>query len=470
MFCGLDEGIKIKFVIDTIVAPATALYPSAIGIVRISGERTSEIISKLTKRNNFRPRFAHLVQIYDEDGSLMDEGILIFYQKPKSYTGEDMAEIFVHGNPILINHIIKLCIKYGARIAQEGEFTKRAFLNGKISLEKAEAVLSIVNSPTILGVKASLKILKGEFGKIMESIRQKIVDVLSDLQASVDFPEDVDIELPREKIEENLRGVLSYIQGIYESWRRSRFMSEDIVCVIIGKPNAGKSSLFNSLVGESRAIISPFPGTTRDYIDARIDVGGVIAKIIDTAGIRHTPDPVEQEGIKRAIELSKKGNIIICVFDSSSDFTQDDRKTIEVALSSEEAELIIFAINKSDIGNVDYYKKVVSEFTSSSSKKIEIIPTSCVRNENIENVRNTIKDFVMSSGNSEFFALSSRQVAIIQSVMEDTSRALEYILSSDYLGAILHLQDALTKIDDIFGKGSLPEVIENIFSKFCIGK
>lgn len=454
--------------VDTIVSPATPLFPSAIGIIRISGPKTRDIISVLTKRYSFSPRFAHLVQLYDEDGKFLDEGIVIFYPGPKSYTGEDMAELFVHGNPVLINHIVFLCIKNGARMAQEGEFTKRAFLNGKLSLEKAESVLSLVSSSTINGVKAAAKMLKGEFEDTLLTIRTKLINILSDIEASVDFPEDVDPDLPREMLLQSLESVLKHLQSIYDSWRNSRMMVDGAICIILGKPNVGKSSLFNILVGESRAITSPLPGTTRDYIDAKIDIGGVIIKLVDTAGIRQTSDPIEEEGVRRTIELSKRCDILLCVFDSSSDFTEDDLRTINVAFSSE-AELVVLIINKSDIGDVKKYEGILSEFRT-EQKTIKKIVTSCANNHNIDEIRATIKDFVMKGDNDDFFAMSSRQVGLILAAIEKTQKAYELMRFSDYLGSILHLRDVLTNIDDIFGKGSSQDIIDEIFKKFCIGK
>lgn len=454
---------------DTIVSPATPLFPSAIGLVRLSGPRCKEIVAKLTKRNNFRNRFAHLVEIYDDDGKIIDEGILIFYEKPSSYTGEDMAEISLHGNPVIINHVVSLCIKNGARMAQEGEFTKRAFLNGKITLEKAESILSVVNSSTLEGVKASIRILKGEFQNVIEKIRSKIIDIISDIQASLDFPEDVDTEITKDKIQQNVYETLNDLEKIYSSWKSSRMMIEGATCTIIGKPNAGKSSLFNLLVGESRAIISPFPGTTRDYIDARIDVGGgVLIKLIDTAGIRQTPDPVEKEGIKRAIELSSESDVILCVFDSSSEFDNDDKKSIEISLSSK-AEILIFIINKSDIGDVSKYERILEGFKQ-HGKDLKILSISCLKNENIDRLKETIKDFVVKGKDQDFFALSSRQIGLISLVMEKLKTSLEFISASDYLGSVIEIKEALSNIDDLFGKGSSPEVIDNIFKKFCIGK
>ncbi len=454
---------------DTIVSHATPLFPSAIGVVRLSGPRVKEIITKLTRKNNFRRRYAHLVEIYDDDGKNIDECILIFYEKPSSYTGEDMAEIFLHGNPVIINHVVSLCIKNGARMAREGEFTKRAFLNGKITLERAESILSIVNSSTIDGVKASIRILKGEFQDVVERIRLKIVDILSDLEASLDFPEDVDMEITKEKIQQNIYEALEEIQKIYLSWKNSRMMVDGAMCTIIGKPNAGKSSLFNLLVGESRSIISPFPGTTRDYIDTRIDVGGgVLIRLIDTAGVRQTPDPIEQEGIKRAIEISSESDIILCVFDSSSEFDEDDKKSVEVSLSSK-AQLVIFIINKSDKGDVSRYERIIENFKT-EDKETKTLSVSCLKNENIDKVREEIKDFVVKGKDHDFFALSARQIGLLSLIIDKLKNALEFISNSDYLGSVLCIREALTSIDDLLGRGSSPEVIENIFKKFCIGK
>lgn len=453
---------------DTIVSPATPLFPSAVGMIRISGPKAAEIVSSITKRKEFLPRRAHLVDLYDEDGGVIDEAIVIFYPKPNSYTGEDMAEIFTHGNPVLINHVISLCIKGGARMAHEGEFTKRAFLNGKLSLEKAESILSVVNSSTIAGIKASVRVLKGDFERVIKEIRSQLIEVSSDIEASVDFPEDVDTDISTEWILSRLGDVLRKVERIYSSWRSSRMMVSGAICSIIGKPNVGKSSLFNLLVGEARAIISSFPGTTRDYVDAMVDLGGAMVKIIDTAGIRGTEDPIEQEGIRRAMKVSKESDVVLCLFDSASEFCDDDSKAIDVALSSD-AELVIFVINKSDIGDVRAYEDILWGLDC-RGKRMKVLSISCAENRNIDMIRSAIRDFIFEGGSGEFFALSSRQAGLLFSVMEDIKRAEEFLSHSDYLGGVLHLREALKKIDDVFGVGSLPEVIDSIFKKFCIGK
>ena len=465
---------------DTIVAPATAPFPSAIGAVRLSGRKTSDILRKIFSPASKKaphpinsPRKAVYGVLHDEKGEELDDCIAIFYSSPKSYTGEDMAEIFVHGNPVLVEYVVKLCIKMGARHAREGEFTKRAYLNGKITLEKTEAINAIVRASTIEGVKRSVKVLQGEFEKTLNKMKKEIIQVLSEVEASIDFPEDVDEELPHEKILGDIVKLSREIEEIGERWSRTKFLIEGATCSIIGKPNVGKSTLFNAILGESRAIVSPVPGTTRDYIDVKIDIGGVVIRLVDTAGIRKTPDPIEEEGIKKAIEITEKSDIVICVFDSSQvEITEDDISVVDVAVRSG-AEKIIFVVNKSDIGKPKRYIEMIKEnmLPSSLFQKTVIVSVSAKRKEGIELLKSEIKKFILEGeGDSGLSVISSRQKVVLDGIISDIKRAEEYIMNLEYIGVSYSLRSALQKIDDIFGIGSSEEVINSIFQNFCIGK
>jgi tRNA modification GTPase len=464
---------------DTIVAPATPPFPSAIAIIRISGKDTLSILKSLTNAEFEVPRKIKFVRIYDQDGKeVIDEGMAVFFKGPKSYTGEDMAEIYLHGNPLLVDYVVNLCIRYGARFAGEGEFTKRAYLNGKITLEKAEAINSIIRSSTLEGVKSSLKVLRGEFEVLLKEIKNEILEVLSKIEASIDFPEDVDWELPYAKLYQEVLEVSKKVKEIAQRWKSTKVLIDGPKCVIVGKPNVGKSSIFNAILGQSRAIVSPIPGTTRDFIDAKIDIGGVIATIVDTAGIRRTPDPIEEEGIRRTKEVLKSADVAICVFDSSSDFQDDDKDALEYTLFSEASKLI-FVINKIDIGDLRKWENLlrekISDFVSGASdpedkKDISIIATSVNYKESIEKLRAEIRSFLNTFRSDDLSVISKRQKILLDEIAADAERALDFMKNSEYIGASYSLKDALGKIDEVFGVGSSEEVINKIFSNFCVGK
>ncbi|GBD02836.1 tRNA modification GTPase MnmE [bacterium HR19] len=465
---------------DTIVAPASPLMPSPIHIIRLSGSKVLEILSKLTRKDfsSKEPRKFYLARIYGENGEELDEGLVVFFKAPHSYTGEDMAEIFIHGNPILTDYIVKLCISYGARYAREGEFTKRAFLNGKVTLEKSEAINSLIRASTLEGVKRSFSVLKGEFEKLMNTLREEILDVVSQVEASIDFPEDVDYELTYEEIMRKVSELYQKINRILSEWKSTKTLIYGAKCVIVGKPNVGKSMLFNSIIGYSRAIVSPIPGTTRDFIDSDVDIGGAIVKIVDTAGVRKTYDPIEKEGIERTLKIADSADILICVFDSSEkELQEDDEEVLKIIKASQDKKVII-AINKIDIGYSDFWinllRKKIEEISEKNieGKQFAIIPVSAKERIGIDAIKEEIlKFFSQSISSSESVSIiTSRQKAVAEEILQSVFTARNFMVQSDYLGTAYSLRNAIKKIDEMLGKESSHEIIDKIFSTFCIGK
>jgi len=271
-------------------------------------------------------------------------------------------------------------------------------------------------------------------------------------------------------------GSFKKVKEIAQRWKSTKVLIDGPKCVIVGKPNVGKSSIFNAILGQSRAIVSPVPGTTRDFIDAKIDIGGVIATVIDTAGIRRAPDPIEEEGIRRTKEVLRSADIAICVFDSSSDFQDDDKDALEYTLVSEAFKLI-FVINKIDIGDLKKWENLLREKISNfvscdreDKKDISIIATSVNYKESIENLRAEIRSFLNAFRSDELSVISTRQKILLEGVSDDVERAVDFMKNSEYIGASYSLKEALGKIDEVFGVGSSEEVINKIFSNFCIGK
>ena len=455
---------------DTIVAPATPPFPSAIAIVRVSGKLSKEILEKLfvsSQNPAENPRKMIRGTLVSTDGEEIDDCLAVFYRSPASYTGEDMVEIFLHGNPQIVERVVAECVRLGARRAEPGEFTLRAFLNGKMTLEQAEAVDSLVRAVTSEGAKLSLKILKGEFGKILSEIRESILEVIAGVEASIDFPEDVDPDYPYERMREEVLGVLDRLRKLAEGWLKSQVLIDGAKCVIVGKPNAGKSTLFNALCGSERAIVTEIPGTTRDFIDAKISLGGIVITLYDTAGIRVTDDPVEKEGIKRALKLVNNAHCVLAVFDASLPPTDDDREVCTKITESISENFVkgIALLNKSDIAVRDEWKKFLEE----NLPGWDVVQVSAKRRDGIDTVEELlVKSFSFTA--DDVWVITPRQRECVESMLKHTEEALKFLEMKDYLGVSYSLRAILGEIDNIMGKNTSEDIIDKIFSRFCIGK
>ena len=303
---------------DTIVAISTAIGNSGIGIIRMSGEDSFDIIKKIfktkTKTINIKPNTINYGHIVDKD-KIVDEVLVSFFISPKSFTTENMCEINSHGGIVIMNRILELCLKNGARMAEPGEFTKRAFLNGRIDLSQAEAIIDVINAKSEKESKASIKKLNGELANKLKSIREKIMSILVDIEASIDYPEyDVE-EITNNRVSDVMKEVKEEIITLKNTFDNGKIIKEGIKVAIIGRPNAGKSSLLNAILKEERAIVTEYEGTTRDTIEEFIQIDGIPIKIIDTAGIRNTDDYVENIGINKSKEIANEADLVIAIFD-----------------------------------------------------------------------------------------------------------------------------------------------------------
>ena len=433
--------------LETIVAPATPYGESSIGVIRISGSKALEIVKLLTKAKDFKNRYAHYRKIY-LDNDIIDDAIVTFYESPNTYTGEDLVEISCHGSVIIIRTIVSELVNLGCLMAEPGEFTKRAFLNGKLDLLQAESITSIIKSKSDINLKNQQKILSGQLSDILLNIKQKLLDILSHFEHHLDIDEfDEVIEL------DNYLDSLSFIQkelkNLMDSFSMGKLYNDGLHVVICGKPNVGKSTLFNRMLNSDIAITSSEPGTTRDIINAEININGIPIKLFDTAGIRDSDNKVEKIGIDKAKKLSKIADLKLNIYDKMINKDGDLKKN-EINI-----------INKCDELSEGRYK---GGFIYCSAKN----------NVGIDLIFDIIKEKLILSKSTDgaTFITSSRQHLNIKDAYHKTGVALENITNNNISIEILSLElrEALDSIDLILGKTTPDDIINNIFSHMCVGK
>ena len=452
---------------DTIVAISTAPGVGGIGIIRMSGKNCFEILNKIFKPKNedknikgYSIKYGH---IFSENNEIIDEVLVSYFKAPKSYTTENMCEISSHGGIIIMNKILDLCLKNGATLAEPGEFTKRAFLNGRIDLSQAEAVIDIINSKTDKEAKVSIEQLEGNLSKTIEKIRKKILELLANIEVSIDYPEYDVPEVSESEIEETLIFVKNELEKLENSFENGKILREGIDTAIIGRPNAGKSSLLNVILNEERAIVTNIEGTTRDTIEEYISIKGIPLKIIDTAGIRNTEDEIEKIGVKKSLEIAKKSDIVIGIFDISKKLEKEDFEILKIM--KEKNSIII--LNK-----IDLEEKIEIEKIEEINKPIIKISTKeRVGIEKIyEEIANIFKlNEIAKSG--ELIVSNKRHKELILNALKsvlNAQKALEQNLPVDIISG--DIKEILEQLGKITGQTVTEDVIKEIFSRFCLGK
>jgi tRNA modification GTPase TrmE len=453
--------------IDTIVAIATALSNSGIGIVRISGDKAFQIIDKIYKgKKKLSEEKSHTIHygFIVDDEETIDEVLIMLYRGPRSYTGEDIVEINCHGGAYVVKCVLETVIKYGARPAEAGEFTKRAFLNGQIDLSKAEAVGDLIHAKNEYAHKNSISQLKGSVYRKIEEIRAKILYHTAFIESALDDPEHISVDGYGIILKEDIQKLLLEMKKLLASADNGRMLAEGIQTVILGKPNAGKSSLLNILSGRERAIVTEIAGTTRDVLEEQIRLDGLMLNIIDTAGIRETNDVVEKIGIDRAKEYAKNADLVLYVVDSSKQLDKNDKMIIEI-LKNKKA---IILLNK-----IDLHQKVSKE-TILRLIKGEIIEISAIQETGIQELENVLKEMFFKgeiSFNDEIYITNVRQKTAISNAKESLKRVCTSIddgMPEDFYS--IDLMDAYENLGNITGETVGEDLIHEIFSKFCMGK
>lgn len=454
---------------DTIAAIATGLTDSGIGIVRVSGNQAFSIIGNIFRKKNGKPadlNKSHMVQygfIFDGDERI-DEVLVLLMKGPHSYTAEDTVEIDCHGGILVMKKILETVIKNGARTAEPGEFTKRAFLNGRIDLSQAEAVIDVINAKNEFALKSSVSQMNGNLSKKIKEIRGDILYEIAHIESALDDPEHISLDGYREELLQKILSIIEKMKKMEDSFHSGRILSEGIRTVIVGKPNAGKSSLMNVLLGEERAIVTEVAGTTRDILEEQIRLGDVSLQIVDTAGIRNTDDLVEKIGVSRAKNAAEEADLIIYVVDGSVPLDENDNEII--AMIQDKNTVVL--LNKSDLSMV-ISEKDLAELTGK-----RVISVSAKEETGMDEFKQEIKT-MFYNGTIDF----NDQVLITnvrhKEALSESLKSLNLVVNSIYQGLpedfySIDLMDAYRKLGVIIGEAVEDDVVNEIFSKFCTGK
>ena len=447
---------------STITAIATPHGTGSISIVRISGKNAVEIALKIIKKDKefLKPRYANLLNLYDAKDRIVDKGIVIFFKAPHSFTGENIVEFQTHGGVIISQILIKTILKLGGRLAKAGEFSKRAFLNGKIDLTEAEAISSIIEAKSEEATYQLSKQLNGELKHFVNKIRGDLVNILAYSEVTIDYaeedlPEDIEGTILQrlDEISKNLSKLLS------SSKRRNRVF-EGFKISIIGRPNVGKSSLLNAMLNYERAIVSEIAGTTRDRVEEYINIGTHLVKIVDTAGIRETENLIEKIGIEKSIQAIEESDIVLALFDSSETLQTDDFKIIKLLEKYKSSRKILPILNKSDLHQV---VEKISDFETIN------ISTMNFDNSLIEQLQNILTEINTSSDGGTILS-SIRQIDEVEKTISEIEQAKIPLQNGELEFFSFHIQEAIERISAISRPYQYSEMLDEMFGNFCLGK
>ena len=447
---------------DTIVAIATPAGRGGIGVVRIAGPEARSIAGPILRlRHELEPGRAVFGELLGEvknggQNDRIDEVVVTYFAKPHSYTTDDVMEISAHGSPVVLRHLVEMCVAAGARLAEPGEFTMRAFLNGRIDLTQAEAVRDLIDSQTLYQAKVAAQQLDGALSRRLHPIKQKLVELIAMLEAGIDFAEDDVSVMPDGRILEHIASVRKPLEQLAASFAYGKIVHEGLTLAIVGRPNVGKSSLFNRLVERERAIVTATPGTTRDLVTETVAIGGIPIRLVDTAGIRHALDEAESIGIRKSMEALADADLVLVVLDASEERSQEDQ---ELLAQAEHRPAIVIA-NKIDL------REAIAAPASA-------IATSAVTGEGIADLRSEILKHVAGDGGVQEsgFLTNVRHAGLIQDSLGALGAATTAVANKvPHEMLLLDLYNALRPLDAITGATTTDDILNLIFSTFCIGK
>ena len=455
---------------STIVSISTAPGIGGIGIIRMSGENTFKILDKIFKQKNpknideipgYTIKYGHIV-----DGEkYIDEVLVSFFKAPKSYTTEDMCEINSHGGTVVMRKILDLCLKNGAELAEPGEFTKRAFLGGRIDLSQAESIIDIINAKSDREAKEGIKQLEGFLSERINEIKNSLLEIMTNIEVSIDYPEYDTPEVTNNEILETINTSKEKLEELKKSFDNGKIIKQGIKTVIIGKPNAGKSSLLNAILKEDRAIVTEIEGTTRDTIEEFVTINGIPLNLIDTAGIREAKDEVEMIGIEKSKRLAEDADLIIAIFDSSKDFTKEDLEILEIVKNKK----TIIILNK-----IDLEQKITLENPKLETFNKNIINISAKNKIGLESLFEKITDmFNLDEINldNDIVITNERHKNLISKAIDNLDKAENIVKNGMPVDIIaISLKDTLSNLGAITGEEAGEEIINEIFKRFCLGK
>ena len=455
---------------STIVSISTAPGIGGIGIIRMSGEKSFEILDKIFKPKTsqkiedikgYTIKYGHIV----ENNEIIDEVLVSYFKAPRSYTTENMCEINSHGGNVVVKKILEICLKNGAELAEPGEFTKRAFLNGRIDLAQAESVIDVINAKSDKEAKSGIKQLEGYLSKEIKGIKQEILDVLVNIEVTIDYPEYDTPEVQEKEIAQMLESVGKKLKKLENSFDNGKIVKDGIKTAIIGKPNAGKSSLLNAILKEDRAIVTDIAGTTRDTIEEFVTINGIPLNLVDTAGIREASDEVEKIGVEKSIKQANDADLIIAIFDSSKDLEEEDIEILNLIKGKKS----IILLNKSDLNS-----KINENDDRFTSITENILRISALNKYGIDELYEKIAElFNLNEINldNEILITNIRHKNIISKSLENVNKAKEALEINMPIDIItIYIKEILEDLGEITGEVVTEDIINEIFSKFCLGK
>ncbi len=441
---------------QTIAAIATPNGVGAISIIRLSGKNAFKIAEKLIKKN-LTPRVSTLCKLYDINNNLIDIGIVIYFKAPNSFTGEDIVEFQCHGGVAVSRIVLETLINYGARAAMPGEFTKRAFLNGKIDISQAEAIAKLIETRSKEGAKLLSRQLDGDLSAFVNEVREKLIQIMAYTEVFIDYAEEDLPETLGYEIEQRIKSIERLLVHTLEVSKRREGMLSGYKIAIVGKPNVGKSSILNALLNKRRAIVSDIAGTTRDTIEEDIQIGSHLIKIIDTAGIRNARDEIEKIGVERSKEAIGKADIVLAVFDAT-EFNDEDKEILNIVNNSDRD--VIAVLNKTDKGvkiNTDVFEGLS---VVKVSAKNDIQPL-------IERLKDLLDSY---SGEDEHILISARQINAVEKALNAINESKEFLITGELELFSYQIQDAIKAISEITKPFEYDEMLDKMFGSFCVGK
>lgn len=462
---------------ETIAAIATSLSESGISIIRISGNEALEVADRMIitkngkKVSDFKSHTIHYAHVIDED-NIIDEVMVSFMKAPHSFTAEDTVEINCHGGVLVTKKVLQLVLRNGARLAEPGEFTKRSFLNGRIDLSKAEAIMDIIHADNEFALQIGMKQLKGSVSKMVSSIREKIIYEIAYIESALDDPEHISLDGYSEKLEKNIDAIIDDLVKMESSAENGKIIKQGINTVIVGKPNAGKSSFLNFLLGEEKAIVTDIAGTTRDALEDFVKINDITFHIFDTAGIRKTEDVVEKMGVKKALDYSKDADLLLYIIDSSVPLDDNDNDIMKITAGKK----MIVLLNKSDLEpvlEIDEIEKKLLEYFH-KKEDIRFLKISAKEKAGMDEFVKIVKEMFFNGEiklQDEVMITSMRQKENISDAIASLRLVTESIKMSmpeDFL--TIDLMSAYESLGKIIGEEIEEDLVNEIFSKFCMGK